>query len=263
MRRRPRRAVVCGAAVALTALVGGLLPVAVGSSATAATSAATIRSASAASLYGAGPYRSPTSEAAKAATALAASDPAGAAAASTIARYPVATWLGEWTQGTQLTKTISTAVSGAEQSGTTPVFVLYAIPDRDCGGYSAGGFSEVSYDAWVDQVTAALAGHRAAVIVEPDSLAMLSNAKCSTALDDQRYRILSRTVAGLTAAGVPAYLDAGNSNWVPPATMAARLNSAGVQRGRGSSRTSRTTTRPRRNRPTRRRSPARPGDRTT
>ncbi|MBT1621595.1 glycoside hydrolase family 6 protein [Curtobacterium flaccumfaciens pv. oortii] len=230
MRRRPRRAVLCGATVALTALVGTLLPV---TGASAATSATTIRSASAASLYGAGPYRSPTSEAAKAATALAAADPAGAAAAATIARYPVATWLGEWTQGAQLTKTISAAVTGADDSGTTPVFVLYAIPDRDCGGYSAGGFSESSYDAWVDQVTAALTGHRAAVIVEPDSLAMLSNAKCSTTLDDQRYRILSRTVAGLTAAGVPAYLDAGNSNWVPPATMAARLNSAGVQQARG------------------------------
>jgi cellulase/cellobiase CelA1 len=230
MRRRPRRAVFCGTAVALAALAGALLPV---SGASAATSATTIRSAPAASLYGAGPYRSPTSEAAKAATALAASDPAGATAASTIARYPVATWLGEWTQGAQLTKTISAAVTGADDSGTTPVFVLYAIPDRDCGGYSAGGFSEASYDAWVDQVTAALAGHRAAVIVEPDSLAMLSNAKCSTTLDDQRYRILSRTVAGLTAAGVPAYLDAGNSNWVPPATMAARLNSAGVQQARG------------------------------
>ncbi|MBT1676081.1 glycoside hydrolase family 6 protein [Curtobacterium aurantiacum] len=230
MRRRPRRTAVCGAAVALVAAVAGLLPTA---TASAATSASTIRSATSASLYGAGPYRSPTSEAAKAQAALAATDPAGAAAAKTIAGYPVATWLGDWSQGTQLTKTISTALTGAEQSGTTPVFVLYAIPDRDCGGYSAGGFDERSYDAWVDQVTAALAGHRAAVVVEPDSLAMLSNAKCSTTLDEQRYRILSRTVAGLTAAGIPAYLDAGNSNWVQPATMAARLNSAGVQQARG------------------------------
>lgn len=230
MRRRPRRTAVCAAAVALVAAVAGLLPTA---TASAATSASAIRSATSASLYGAGPYRSPTSEAAKAQTALAATDPAGAAAAGTIARYPVATWLGDWTQGTQLTKTISTALTGAEQSGTTPVFVLYAIPDRDCGGYSAGGFDERSYDDWVDQVTAALTGHRAAVVVEPDSLAMLSNAKCSTALDEQRYRILSRTVAGLTAAGVPAYLDAGNSNWVQPALMASRLNSAGVQQARG------------------------------
>ena len=165
MRRRPRRAAVCGAAIALVAAVAGLLPTA---TASAATSASTIRSATSASLYGAGPYRSPTSEAAKAQAALAATDPAGAAAAKTIAGYPVATWLGDWSQGTQLTKTISTALTGAEQSGTTPVFVLYAIPDRDCGGYSAGGFDEGSYDAWVDQVTAALAGHRAAVIVEPD-----------------------------------------------------------------------------------------------
>lgn len=230
MRRRPRRTAVCAAAVALVAAVAGLLPTA---TASAATSASAIRSATSASLYGAGPYRSPTSEAAKAQTALAVTDPAGAAAAGTIARYPVATWLGDWTQGPQLTKTISTALTGAEQSGTTPVFVLYAIPDRDCGGYSAGGFDERSYDDWVDQVTAALTGHRAAVVVEPDSLAMLSNAKCSTALDEQRYRILSRTVAGLTAAGVPAYLDAGNSNWVQPALMASRLNSAGVQQARG------------------------------
>ncbi|QQD75241.1 glycoside hydrolase family 6 protein [Curtobacterium sp. YC1] len=238
MRRRQRRAAVC-AAVVLVASVVGLLPATAATAAeaapstTTATTATGIRSATSASLYGAGPYRSPTSEAAKAQAALAATDPAGATAAGTIARYPVATWLGDWTQGTQLSKTITTALSGAEQAGTTPVFVLYAIPDRDCGGYSAGGFDERSYDAWVDQVTAALAGHRAAVVVEPDSLAMLSNAKCSDSLDEQRFRILSRTVSGLTAAGVPSYLDAGNSNWVQPAVMAQRLDRAGVRQARG------------------------------
>lgn len=219
-----------GALGALVALAAGALTPA---TASAATTAATIRSASAATLYGAGPYRSDTSEAAKQAAALATSDPSGAAAARTIAQYPVATWLGDWTQGATLTKTIDAAVAGAERAGTTPVFVTYAIPQRDCGGYSAGGFDEATYDAWVDQIVARLAGHRAAVIVEPDSLAMLSNAACSTTLDQQRYRILAREVAAFTAAGVPAYLDAGNSNWVSPAVMAARLDSAGVRKARG------------------------------
>ncbi len=235
MRRRPsRRPLVRWAA--LVGSIGVLAATAVPVAATAATrptDAASMRSASAASLFGAGPWRSPTSEAAKAATALASTDPAGAAAARTIAQYPVATWLGEWTQGAALAKTIDTAVAGAEQSGTTAVFVTYAIPDRDCGGYSAGGFDEPTYAAWVDQIAGRLAGHPAAVVVEPDSLAMLSNTACSDALDEQRYRVLSREVAAFTAAGVPAYLDAGNSNWVQPAVMADRLNRAGVQQARG------------------------------
>lgn len=198
-----------------------------------ATAATDVRSASSTQLYGNGQYNPPTSEAAKNATLLASTDPAGSKAAATIAKYPVATWLGEWSTGTTLARTIDTATAGAAANGTTAVFVTYAIPDRDCGGYSAGGFDEASYDAWVDQIVARLAGKRAAVVVEPDSLAMLSNAACTKVLDQQRYRILAREVAAFTAAGVPAYLDAGNSNWVQPAVIASRLNSAGVQNARG------------------------------
>lgn len=214
--------VAAGALVVTTLLVG-----------TPASAATDVRAATPAELFGAGQYRSPTSEASRAATALRTSDPEGARAAEVIARYPVATWLGEWTTGTTLSRTVDAATAGGAATGTTPVFVLYAIPDRDCGGYSAGGFDERTYDAWVDQVVSRLAGKRAAVVVEPDSLAMLSNARCTADLDEQRYRILSRTVAALTAVGVPSYLDAGNSNWVQPATMAARLERAGVDRARG------------------------------
>ncbi|WIB35293.1 glycoside hydrolase family 6 protein [Curtobacterium sp. MCJR17_043] len=207
----PRLVVGAAAAMAAVSLVGAVVPADPAVSATR-----DVRTATSTQLYGAGQYRSPTSEAAKAATALQTTDPAGARAAATIAQYPVATWLGEWATGSVLTKTIDTATAGAAANGTTAVFVVYAIPDRDCGGYSAGGFDERSYDGWVDQIVARLAGKRAAVVVEPDSLAMLSNAACTSTLDEQRYRILSRTVAAFTAAGVPAYLDAGNSNWVPP-----------------------------------------------
>jgi cellulase/cellobiase CelA1 len=224
----PRLVAGAAAVMAAVSLVSAVVPADPAVSATR-----DVRTATSTQLYGAGQYRSPTSEAAKAATALKTSDPAGARAAATIAQYPVATWLGEWSTGSVLTKTIDTATAGAASNGTTAVFVVYAIPDRDCGGYSAGGFDERSYDAWVDQIVARVAGKRAAVVVEPDSLAMLSNAACTSTLDEQRYRILSRTVAAFTAAGVPAYLDAGNSNWVTPATMAARLQRAGVQDARG------------------------------
>lgn len=219
--------------IAVTAALVCTIGALVTPTAATAASAVDVRSATAAALYGNGQYTSPTSEAAKAAAALAGSDPAGSRAAATIAKYPVATWLGEWTTGTTLTRTLDQATAGAAATGTTAVFVTYAIPSRDCGGYSAGGFDETSYDAWVDQIASRLAGKRAAVVVEPDSLAMLSNSACTADLDQQRYRILSREVAAFTAAGVPAYLDAGNSNWVPAATMAERLRQAGVQNARG------------------------------
>ncbi|MDM7883881.1 glycoside hydrolase family 6 protein [Curtobacterium sp. RHCKG23] len=213
---------------ALVALVGtALLPAA------PAAAAPDLRSASSTQLYGAGPYRSDTSEAAKQVTALATSDPAGARAARTISEHPVAIWLGDWTQGTTLDRTLDQAVAGAERTGTTPVFVTYAIPHRDCGGYSAGGMDETTYTAWVDRIAERLRGHRAAVLVEPDSLAMLSNSACDASLGEQRFRVLSREVAAFTAAGVPAYLDAGNSNWVPPTVMAERLDRAGVRSARG------------------------------
>jgi endoglucanase len=221
------------AAMALAAVVGGVLQPGTAGTAVAATTAAEVRARSSAQLYGTGQYVSPTSEAAKSAAALRTSDPAGAAAAAAIARWPVATWLGEWTTGTTLTKTITAATDGAAATGTTAVLVTYAIPDRDCGGYSAGGFDESSYDAWVDQIVRLVAGKRVAVVVEPDSLAMLGDPRCTAALGQQRSRILAREVAAFTAAGVPAYLDAGNSNWVQPATMAARLEAAGVRSARG------------------------------
>lgn len=223
-----RSLAVLGAAAVLATVVST-----VGIPSTADAVTPTVRSAASTSLFAGGPYRSATSEAARASDALRGSDPDGAAAAATIARYPVAIWLGDWTRGTTLTTTIDRAVAAAEQAGTTPVFVTYAIPHRDCGGYSAGGLDESSYDAWIDQIAARLTGHRAAVVVEPDSLAMLSNAACDAALDAQRYRILKRTVSSFTAAGVPSYLDGGNSNWVPVATMAERLRQAGVTTARG------------------------------
>ena len=228
---RTTRALAVGLVAAV--MTAGLVVSGIDATPASAATPTELRARTAAQVYGRGQYNPPTSEAAKAAAALATSDPAGAAAASTIARYPVATWLGEWTQGTTLTKTVTAATDGAAATGTTAVFVTYAIPQRDCGGYSAGGFDESAYDRWADQVVSLVAGKRAVVVVEPDSLAMLSNSACTGSLDQQRYRILSREVAAFTAAGVPAYLDAGNSNWVPAATMAERLTKAGVQSARG------------------------------
>ncbi len=61
-----------------------------------------------------------------------------------------------------------TEASPRGEGRTTPVFVTYAVPNRDCGGYSAGGLSPSQYAEWNRRIAADLRGHRAVVIVEPD-----------------------------------------------------------------------------------------------
>ena len=199
---------------------------------TATTTSSTIRTASPATVYAGGLHVEQQGPAATAASQLAAQGrTADAAAARTIAAQPIAVWLGSWYDDAMLVTVIQRTVAAAEKKGTTPVFVTYDIPGRDCGGYSAGGAtSDAAYLAWNGKVASALAGHRAVVLVEPDSLGHLDACPAMTAT---RTATLAAAVGAFSRAGVPAYLDGGNSNWVKPADMAARLRAAGVDQARG------------------------------
>ena len=194
-------------------------------------SASQIQKATPATLYGGGAYVQAASQAGTVAAALAhQGKSAEAALIRQISSQPVAIWLGEWYSNAQLTSLIASTTAAAEKAGTTPVFVTYAIPDRDCGGYSAGGLTSTEYLAWNQRIATELRGHRSVVLVEPDSLAMLSTcpAEAST-----RLPLIKSAVQTLVAAGVTTYLDAGDSNWVAPDVMAARLTAAGVASARG------------------------------
>ena len=160
----------------------------------------------------------------------AAGDDEQASAAGVIAAQPVAMWIGDGYDAAQLVSVVTTYLDAAEEQGSTAVFVTYAIPDRDCGNYSAGGLTAAEYPAWSQTIADTLSGHDAVVIVEPDSLGMLD--RCPQ-LAEERIPLIRQAVEGFEAAGVPAYLDGGNSNWVPPRTMAERLRAAGVEHARG------------------------------
>lgn len=155
---------------------------------------------------------------------------AEATAINEIASQPVAIWLGDWYSKAQLVKVIDTAVAQAVKAAKTPVFVTYAIPDRDCGGYSQGGLTSAQYLTWNKTIADRLRGHRSVVLVEPDSLALISN--CPS-VAKARLPLIKSAVTTLAGAGVATYLDAGNSHWVAPAVMASRLQSAGVSSARG------------------------------
>jgi endoglucanase len=148
-----------------------------------------------------------------------------------IATRPTAKWFGAWSG--DITDAVSQYTGTAADQGKIPVLVAYNLPDRDCGGQSAGGAaSPQEYNKWIDGFSAGLDGRRSIVVLEPDSLAMLDS--CLDAAGQQtRLEMLSRAVSTLQSRNVWVYLDAGHSNWVPADEMAKRLSEAGVAKAHG------------------------------
>ncbi|WP_170323937.1 glycoside hydrolase family 6 protein [Cryptosporangium phraense] len=150
-----------------------------------------------------------------------------------IANQPQAVWFGDWlTPAKARTQATSLVAAARKKNALLPV-VLYNIPFRDCHGYSAGGAkSDTAYRTWIDQVSAGLAGGRVAVVLEPDALPhldCLTSARQAARLALMRYAVSRLT----TKAGIAVYLDAGHSAFKPAATMATRLQQAGVDQAAG------------------------------
>ena len=178
-------------------------------------------------------YLEANTDAAKAETRLrAAGDTAAADAVGQIASQPTAVWLGDWWGEPLMRSVIRRHVAAAEAQGATLVFVTYAIPYRDCGGHSAGGTTYAGYLVWNRVIAEELAGTGALVLVEPDSLASLANAKCASEVA-VRPGLIAQAVDILAAAGLSTYLDGGNSNWLTPAAQAEWLTRAGIARATG------------------------------
>lgn len=124
---------------------------------------------------------------------------------------------------------VRTYVQAARAAGRTPVLVTYAIPNRDCGSQSAGGFTPEVYFAWSAAVARGLSGAKAVVIVEPDAIKHVYD--CGHPAD--RFDQLKRVSAGYVGAGAEVYLDGGTNYSFGQgpnslADIAARLSAAGV-----------------------------------
>lgn len=127
----------------------------------------------------------------------------------------------------------SKVIKAAQEARAMPILALYAIPNRDCGSFAAGGFgSAAAYRDWIDRVAGVIGDGPATVILEPDALAM---ADClSEAQREERYDLIAYAVDRLTAnPATVVYVDAGHSRWVAADEMANRLNRVGVHKARG------------------------------
>jgi endoglucanase len=176
-------------------------------------------------------YVEPGSEAAEQAVLWRASRPADAARMDRLAAQPQAKWLGDWNPDPY--QEAREYVEGAAAAGKLPVLTLYNLPGRDCGSYSSGGAkSPAVYAAWVGRVAQAIGQRPVLVVLEPDALAEL---ECFDAAQQRSvYGVLAGAVNTLKQdAQARIYLDAGNSLWQTPATMAQRLNAGGIGRADG------------------------------
>jgi endoglucanase len=123
-------------------------------------------------------------------------------------------------------------VDRASAKGQLPVLTLYAIPYRDCGGYSAGGLSASNYRTFIDETASAIGTRKAVVILEPDALAGID---ClSSTLTQERLELLKYAVTKLESNPTTyVYIDAGNPSWHPASTIASRLIQAGIESATG------------------------------
>ncbi|AGL18901.1 glycoside hydrolase family 6 protein [Actinoplanes sp. N902-109] len=146
-----------------------------------------------------------------------------------IANVPQARWFTANNTAT-VAGEVDSFVGAAAAAGKIPIMVVYNIPNRDCSGASSGGMpNHTAYRQWVDQVAAGLKGRPAAIILEPDVLALMSTCQNSS---QQAETSASMAYAGkaLRAASSRAkvYFDAGNSAWLSASEMAARLVRADI-----------------------------------
>lgn len=159
-------------------------------------------------------------------------DPRRAALAG-LATEPVARWFTEVDPA--VPDDVAAFVDEAAAAGATPVLVAYALPERDCGQFSAGGAADAAtYRTWLTGFARGIGPRKAVVVLEPDSLVHLDCLDPAAAAE--REDLLAGATATLAALAPHAqvYLDGSAANGsISPGELADRLLAAGVEHARG------------------------------
>lgn len=134
-----------------------------------------------------------------------------------ICGVPCAVWLcGPGTEGRA-----RQVAAAAAARGELFQIVLYNVPNRDCGNYSAGGACSTNeYLGWVQAVASAIGAAEGMIVLEPDALAHAAEFQQQTR--DARLALL-RNACDLLAKQCPrarVYLDIGHPQWLSPQVAA-------------------------------------------
>ena len=138
-----------------------------------------------------------------------------------IFKYPVSFWYSRPSKN--LRYSIERLLARAHPG--LPVIVIYNLPDRDIGQYSAGGAKTMEdYILFVNEISLGIGSREPIVIFEPDALP-----HCNEMSEGEKKE---RMVAMAAAIGVISdtcnakiYLDIGNSLWLDPEAAGNLINS--------------------------------------
>lgn len=175
-------------------------------------------------------FVNPNSDAKNWANSNRSTDPYNATLMDKVALGAESKWLGNW--NSDIYGDVSNTAKNISESGAVPVFVVYNIPQRDCGGYSSGGTTSTqAYKDWTNSIASAIGNKKAVIVLEPDALALTD---CLSQQDkNARFNLIKEAVAAYKAKGIMVYIDAGHPGWVQVQEMASRLKNAGIDQADG------------------------------
>lgn len=153
--------------------------------------------------------------------------PDDAALMDKIANQPQAEWLGEWSGAVKFF--VRSKMQMAEDAGAMAHFIVYNIPERDCGQHSKGGAKNgEAYLEWISKIADGVDGGKAVMILEPDTLGQLE--KCTAPEKKaERYRLLKDAVRIFKGSNIHVYIDIGHAHWMKPEEAAGHLQKAGIE----------------------------------
>nr|P26414.1 RecName: Full=Endoglucanase A; AltName: Full=Cellulase A; AltName: Full=Endo-1,4-beta-glucanase A; Flags: Precursor [Thermobispora bispora] len=146
-----------------------------------------------------------------------------------IAAVPTGRWFANYNPSTVRAE-VDAYVGAAAAAGKIPIMVVYAMPNRDCGGPSAGGApNHTAYRAWIDEIAAGLRNRPAVIILEPDALPIMTNCMSpSEQAEVQASAVGAGKKFKAASSQAKVYFDAGHDAWVPADEMASRLRGADI-----------------------------------
>ncbi|GAA5093590.1 glycoside hydrolase family 6 protein [Microbacterium yannicii] len=141
-------------------------------------------------------------------------------AAQYLSEQPTAIWLTPEGDPTDVVgERIADLAEEARAQSARLALVVYGLPERDCGGQSAGGLDDDGYAAWTGAIGDALraaADTSPLVMLEPDSLALAP--ECGNV--SERVSQLASAVDAIASDSTWIYVDGGHSDWLPAGEMA-------------------------------------------
>ncbi|MFC8682645.1 glycoside hydrolase family 6 protein [Microbacterium ureisolvens] len=155
------------------------------------------------------------------------------AAARYLSEQPTAVWLTPEADpiGVVADRIAQLAEEARAQSARVAV-VVYGLPERDCGGLSAGGLDDDAYLEWTQEIGDALraaADTSPIVILEPDGLALAP--ECGNVAE--RVEQLGAAARAIAADTTWIYVDGGHSGWLPADEMAGLISQVDRATGDG------------------------------